>query len=104
MLFFRTSSVPRAGRIVCAGGISRLVREKSMSRDLRKYVRQTNFRLIAGGLVLLFIVGDGLIYLIYGSSAAAMGFLCLIAGMIPVVLVALVILLLDWITKRASRD
>jgi hypothetical protein len=75
-----------------------------MSRDLRKYIRQTNFRLILGALVLLFVVGDGLIYLFYGSSAAVMGLICLLAGMTPVVLVVLIILLLDWITKRANRD
>ena len=75
-----------------------------MTRNLQKYIRQTNLRLIAGGLVLLFIVGDGLIYWLYGSQAALMGFLCLLAGMTPVVLVVLVILLLDWITKRATRD
>jgi hypothetical protein len=75
-----------------------------MTRDLRKYVRQTNFHLIAGALVLLFIVGDGLIYLFYGSSAAVMGLLCLLTGMTPVVLVVLIILLLDWITKRANPD
>ena len=75
-----------------------------MTRDLRKYVRQTNLRLIAGALILLFVVGDGLIYLFYGSNAAVMGFLCLLAGMTPVILVVLIILLLDWITKRANRD
>ncbi len=75
-----------------------------MTRDLRKYVRQTNFQLIAGALILLFIIGDGLIYLFYGSSAAVLGLLCLLAGMTPVVLVALLLLLLDWITKRANRD
>ena len=75
-----------------------------MSRDLRKYVRQTNLRLIAGGLVLLFIVGDGLIYLIYGSGAAVIGLLCLLGGMVPVVLVVLVMLFLDWIAKRANPD
>jgi hypothetical protein len=36
-----------------------------MSRDLRKYIRQTNVRLVVGALVLLFVVGDGLIYLFY---------------------------------------
>ena len=75
-----------------------------MTRDLRKYTRQTNVRLIAGALLLLFIVGDGLIYFIYGGSAALMGLLCLLAGMIPVVLTVLVLLLLDWIRKRADRD
>jgi membrane protein implicated in regulation of membrane protease activity len=75
-----------------------------MTRDLRKYVRQTNLRLIAGGLVLLFIVGDGLIFLFFGPSAAVTGLLCLAAGMTPVLLVTLILLLLDWITKRANRD
>jgi len=75
-----------------------------MTRDLRKYVRQTNLHLIAGALILIFVVGEGLIYLFYGSSAAVMGFLCLLAGMTPVLLVVLVILLLDWISKRANRE
>ena len=33
-----------------------------------------------------------------------MGILCLLGGMIPVVLVILVLLLFDWIQKRANRD
>jgi hypothetical protein len=75
-----------------------------MTRDLRKYTRQTNVRLIAGALLLIFIVGDGLIYFIYGRSAALMGLLCILAGMVPVVLTVFVLLLLDWIRKRADRD
>ncbi len=73
-------------------------------RDLRKYARQTNVRLIAGALFLLFIVGDGLIYLIYGPSAALMGLLCIFAGLVPLVLVLLAILLIDWVAKRVDRD
>jgi TM2 domain-containing membrane protein YozV len=75
-----------------------------VSRDLRKYTQQTNFRLIVGALIILFIVGDGLIYLFYGFSAAVTGLLCLLAGMTPVVLITLIILLLDWITKHVNRD
>ncbi len=75
-----------------------------MTRDLRRYTRQTNFRLILGGLFLLFIVGDGLIYLIYGRGAALMGLLCLLAGLIPVALTLLVMLLLDWVAKRVGRE
>ena len=75
-----------------------------MSRDLRKYARQTNIQLIIGALLVLFIVGDGLIYLIFGRVAALGGILCLLIGMIPVVLIVLVLLLLDWIRKRADRD
>jgi len=75
-----------------------------VTRDLRKYIHQTNIRLIAGGLILLFIVGDGLIYLFFGSGAAVIGLLCLLGGMVPVLLVVLIMVLLDWIAKRANPD
>jgi hypothetical protein len=75
-----------------------------MTRDLRKYIRQTNIRLIAGALGILFLVGDGLIYLFYGPTGALMGLLCLLGGMVPVALVVLIMILLDWIAKRANRD
>ena len=78
--------------------------EVFVTRDLRKYARQTNIRLAVGALVLLFLIGDGLIGLFYGTSAAVMGFLCLLGGMIPVVLVVLILFLIEWISKRASRD
>ena len=75
-----------------------------MSRDLRKYARQTNVRLAVGAILLLFVIGDGLIYLFYGGGAALMGILCLLGGMVPVVLVILVLLLFDWIQKHANHD
>ncbi len=75
-----------------------------MSRDLRKYTQQTNFRLIIGALLILFIVGVGLIYVIYGSGAALMGLLCLLAGLTPIVLIVLSLAVLDWIQKRANRS
>jgi len=74
-----------------------------MTRDLRKYAHQTNVRLTVGALLVLFIVGDGLIYLIYGKSAALMGLLCLLAGMVPVLLTLLSLWLLDWLAKRSNR-
>lgn len=75
-----------------------------MSRDLRRYVRQTNVRLVVGALLLLFLFGDGLIYLIYGPAAALTGFLCLLGGMLPVVLVVLALAILDWIARRANPE
>ena len=75
-----------------------------MTRDLRKYARQTNIRLAVGGLLLLFIVGDGLIFLVYGGGAARVGFLCLLAGLFPVLVIVLVMIILDWIAKRANQD
>lgn len=75
-----------------------------MARDLRRYARQTNVRLIVGGLLLLFIVGDGLIYIFYGPASAITGLLCLLGGLSPLVLIGLALLLLEWISKRAGRD
>jgi len=71
-----------------------------MPRDIRKFATQTNVRLILGGLGLLFVVGLGLIALIYGPNAALMGFLCLLGGMVPVGLVALVMFGLDIFVKK----
>jgi hypothetical protein len=75
-----------------------------MSRDLRKYMRDTNVRLIAGALLLLFIVGDGLIWIIYGPGAAMMGLLCMLGAFVPIGLILLLLGLSDWIVKRANRD
>lgn len=75
-----------------------------MSRDLRKYARQTNVQLAVGAVLLLFLVGDGLIYLIYGKGAAMMGLTCLLIGLAPILLIFLLMLLLNWIVKLANRD
>ncbi len=75
-----------------------------MSRDLRKYAEQTSVQLAVGALLVLFLVGDGLIYLIYGKNAAMMGLMCLLIGLAPVVIIVLIMILLNWIVKRANRD
>ena len=75
-----------------------------MSRDLRSYMKDTNTRLIVGALALLFIVGDGLIWLIYGFGAALMGLLCMLGAFVPIGLILLFLNLSDWIVKRANRD
>ncbi len=75
-----------------------------MSRDLRKYARQTNVRLTVGALLLLFLVGDGLIYLIYGEGAAVFGLLCILAAFVPIGLTFGALLLMDWARKRLDHD
>lgn len=75
-----------------------------MSLDLRKYARQTQVRLIVGGLLLLFIVGDGLIYLIYGPAAAVTGLLCLAGGLVPVVVIIIILWIMDLVVQRANRE
>ena len=75
-----------------------------MSRDVRDYMKSTNVRLVVGALALLFIVGDGLIWLIYGFGAAVMGLLCMLGAFVPIGLILLFLSLSDWIVKRANRD
>ncbi len=72
-----------------------------MKRDLREYAKQTNIQLAVGAFVLLFVVGLGLIYLIYGPRAAGLGFLCLLGGMVPIALILFFLFGIDWIVKRA---
>jgi hypothetical protein len=72
--------------------------------NVRKYASQTTTRLIIGGILILFIIGDGLIFAIYGPYAAGLGLLCLGAGMVPIIAVIFVIWLMDWIVKRAHKD
>lgn len=74
-----------------------------MNRDLRKYRRQTIIRLIAGGILLLYTVGIGLIYLIYGQAAAFSGFLCLSLGLIPLAAILIFFWVIDFFLHR-SRD
>jgi len=73
-----------------------------MSRDLRRYARQTNTRLALGGVLLLFLVGDGLIYFFYGQNAAMLGLVCLILGLAPLVLIGLALWVIEWIAGRAT--
>ncbi len=75
-----------------------------MTRDLRKYARNTNARLIAGGILITFIVGLGLIYVFYGPAAAVSGLICLVAGISPLALIGLAFVILEFIVKRANRD
>jgi hypothetical protein len=72
-----------------------------LSRDLRKYSKETYGRLFFGAFVLLFIVGVGLIWLIYGQGAGGMALVCLLAAVAPIVLILGMFLAIDWILSRA---
>lgn len=75
-----------------------------MTRDLRKYMKDTNKRLLIGALAMLFVVGLTLIGLIYGWGAAVTALVCLIGAFVPIGLIFLSLYGLDWIVKRANRD
>ena len=73
-----------------------------MNRDLRKYMRDTNVRIVIGAILLLFIVGDGLIFLIYVPNAAIMGVLCIGLGLVPIALIMAFLWLIEWIVKNKN--
>jgi len=75
-----------------------------LSRDLRRFARQTNLQIGLGAVILLLIVGLGLVWYFYGDTAAGFGLLCVLAGLSPVVLILLLLLVLDWILKSAGRE
>jgi hypothetical protein len=76
---------------------------KNVTRDLRKYARQTNFRLLIGFILLLFILGDGLIYIFLGREAAIMGLICLFTGLAPIILILGALWIIDWIAKQNDK-
>ena len=55
-------------------------------------------------MLLLFIVGLGLVWLVYGPAAALTGLLCLLGALIPTGLIALVIWGLDWALRRSQDE
>lgn len=69
-------------------------------RDLRQYARQTTFRLILGGLLILFVVGLGLIAWRYGFPAVGLGLLCLLVALMPIGMILLTLAIWDWIIKH----
>ena len=74
-----------------------------MLRDLRQYSKQTNLRLFAGFVLLFVIVGEGLIWIIYGPGAAVFGLLCALAAILPIALIILILWLAEWYLKRADH-
>ena len=75
-----------------------------MTRDMRRYANQTNVRLILGGLLLLFLLGDGLIYIFYGKGAAIMGLVCLALGLVPLVIIWFVLWGIEWLARKANQE
>jgi len=73
-----------------------------MSRDLRRYARQTNVRLFIGFFLILFFLGDGLIWFFYGRTPALFGLMCLFAGSTPLVFIGLVFWIMELVVKRAG--
>ena len=73
-------------------------------RDLRKYAKGTNLRLIIGFVLLLLLVGDGLIYLIYGPGAAITGVLCILGGLAPLGLIYILLLVVEKVAQKSNDE
>jgi hypothetical protein len=74
-----------------------------MSSDLRRYARQTSVRLVVGFILLLFLVGDGLIWYFYGRGAALFGLLCILGGLGLFALIGGILWVMERIAKTADR-
>ncbi|MCL5429396.1 MAG: hypothetical protein M1347_06325 [Chloroflexi bacterium] len=74
-----------------------------MLRDLRQYSKQTNLHLFAGFLFLLLVIGEGLIWTLYGAGAALFGLLCLFAAVLPIGFIWLILWLAELVLKRADH-
>ena len=72
-------------------------------RDLRAYSRRTQVGLALGALTLLLLVGDGLIWIIYGRAAAGLALLCTAIGVAPLLLIWLALAGIGWLAKRLDR-
>ncbi len=73
------------------------------ARDLRTYVQRTNLALILGGLLLVLVGGNLLVWLLYGPGTALQSLTCMMVLLIPVGLIAVILWLMDWVVRR-ERD
>ncbi len=69
-------------------------------RDLRRYAQSTTRRLLLGGLLLVFLVGDGLVWLIYGDAAGRAALLCSGLG---IGLLVLIFAALEVVSRAARK-
>lgn len=69
-------------------------------RDLREHSRVTQRRLILGFMGLAFLVGDGLIWIIYGAEAGRLALICTAVALVPALLIALMLFLSGWLVRK----
>lgn len=75
-----------------------------MGVDLRRHASQTQRRLILGGLAVIIVVAEVLIYLFMGREAALLGLLCLAIGISPLALIWLALRSLEWLAARIGGE
>jgi hypothetical protein len=74
------------------------------ARDLRRYAESTQVRLILGAVMLLFAVGGGLVWWIYGPQAARWMLICAGVGLAPAVLIVAGLSLISWVARKAGGE
>jgi hypothetical protein len=57
-----------------------------------------------GVLIIIFLIGDGLIYLIYGKEAGQMALICTGLGLIPVGFIWGILWLFGWFVRSVDRE
>jgi hypothetical protein len=57
-----------------------------------------------GVIIIVFVIGDGLIFLIYGQKAGQMAWICTGLGLAPLVLIGIILWFLGWFTRRVSSE
>jgi len=72
----------------------------NIGRDLRAYASGTTLRLVLGGLAIVLIVGNVLIWVFYGRGAVQLSLLCMGVTLLPVLLIAVVLWVMGWIVRK----
>ena len=68
--------------------------------DLAQYRRQTERRLILGGIAIVVIIGGALILLLYDGGALAGAWVCLGAMALPIAAIIGALLLFQWLGRE----
>lgn len=98
MLFHRFSRVIH--RPAGPAAAKDIVRKKAPGFSASRYRRQTQTRLIVGGVLILLVVGGGLVWAIYGRAAALTAVSCLVAASAIFGLLWLILSLLErWVKE-----
>ena len=71
-----------------------------MDNNEQKYRQQTISRTIIIGYLVILVVGNILIYAVYGEYAAVAGISCMLIGFIPLAVIYLIFYLFDSITRK----
>jgi len=61
--------------------------------------------MVIGGLAIIVIIGEGLIYLFLGRESAIFGLVCILLVLSPVVIIAAILWLLEkWVKSVGDKD